>query len=280
MNIIEIKKNNAADYSEVLGPDLTDDMERCFYYAHAAVDDDGKVCGVLVYELTNADNEDDTESNIVLFHCDNDEVRSMLWSEYEKSVKNNDIVITHYETGDEALAGFYESVGFSKSTVESRQISLTVGDLSSLPVNLSAKLPSNILNNQDISVIQYRNAVKNFLVKGAKGSVTDLAYLKIGWFERDISACAVSDDKVDGMFLIRKTPSGELHPVLYAAFGPEFMKNLGAMLVFTAKKAIEQYPPDTVIRIKRHNKQVAALCTKMLSGRKGEPAFSGEITHS
>ena len=279
MNVIEINKNNAEEYSGALGPDLTSDMERYFYYAHAAVDDDGKVCGVLVYELTNADNEDDTESSIVQFNYDNDEVRSQLWSEYEKSVKNNDIVITHYETGDADLAGFYESAGFSKNSGESSKLSFTVGDLSSLPVNLSAKLPSNIINNQDISVIQYRNAVKNFLVKGAKGSVTDLAYLKIGWFERDISACAVSDDKVDGMFLIRKTPSGELHPVLYAAFGPEFMKNLGAMLVFTAKKAIELYPPDTVIRIKRHNKQVAALCAKMLSGRKGEPAFSGEITH-
>ena len=280
MNIIEIKKNNAEEYTGALGPDLTSDMERYFYYAHAAVDDDGKVCGVLVYELTNADNEDDTESNIAYFHYDSEEVRSKLWEEYEKSVKSNDIVCTHYETSDTDLAGFYESIGFSKNAVESSQLSFTVGDLSSLPVNLNAKLPSSIISSQDISVIQYRNAVKNFLVKGAKGSVADLAYLKIAWFERDISACAISDDKVDGMFLIRKTPSGELHPVLYAAFGPEYMKNLGAMLVFTAQKAIGLYPPDTVIRINRHSKQVAALCAKMLSGRKGEPAFSGEITHS
>ncbi|MBO6215164.1 MAG: hypothetical protein J6N76_06465 [Lachnospiraceae bacterium] len=275
MDIVDIKKDNVEDFEDLLGADISDDMGRNFYRGLGAIDESGKAHGALIFTLKNADNDEATTSRIVLFSWDSAEVRDMLSNEYHESVSEHEIVNTAYETEDSELAGFLESIGFDKTAIESPQITVTVEDLKKIPVNLGAKLPPYVHSLSEISVIQFRSAVKNFIVKGTKGSVDDLAYLPLKWFERDVSACTIADDKVNGMFMIRKTPSGELHPVLYTAFGPEYVKNLGMMLVFTASRVIQSYPPETVIRINRHSKQVLAFTAKMLGGFKGNSVFAG-----
>ena len=275
MNIIEITKENAEDFESFLGEDLVADMSRNFFRGLAAVDDNGVGHGVLIYELLGVDSDADTNSRIRLVAGDDDEIKGELQDEYGQAASEEDVGKSFFETSESEVASFFEKLGFSKSYGESRELCITVSELEKLPLNRKGKLPDYIKSLSDVSVIQYRNFVKRTLIKGNKGAVEDLAYLPLNWFERDASSCSISDDKVDGALLIRKTPSGELHPMLYTAFGPEYVKSLGLMLVHSINYILENYSPDTKIVIYRRNKEVLTLTHKLLSGYKGDEIFMG-----
>ena len=250
-------------------------MSRNFFKGLAATDDGDKCHGVLVYELLEVDSEEDTKSRIRLLKGDSEEIKAGLQDEYRKAVSESDVETSFFETSEKDMASFFEKIGFSNATGESKELSITVADLANLPVKRTAKLPDYIQGLTDVSEIQYRNFVKKTLIRGNKGAVEDLAYLPLNWFEREASSCSISDDKIDGVMLIRKTPSGELHPLLYTAFGPDFAKSLGFMLTRTVNYALDNYPQETRIVIYRHNKKVLELTHKLLTGHKGEDVITG-----
>ena len=275
MNIIEVTKSNASEFEDMIGVDLVTDLSRSFFRGLAAVDEDGTCHGALVYELLGVDSDDDTKSRIRLLVGDDEDIKAQLQDEYRKAASEDDVAKSFFETSESEMASFFEKMGFSKASVESRELSFTVSELEKLPINRKAKMPDYITSMSDASVIQYRNFVKRTLIKGNKGSVEDLAYLPLNWFERDASSCSISDDKIDGILLIRKTPSGELHPVLYTAFGPDYVKSLGFMLVRSVNYVLANYPPDTKVVIYRHSKEVLTLTHKLLDGYKGAEIFMG-----
>lgn len=278
MNIIEIKNENIAYFADILGEDLTDDMDRTCFKGFGAVDDSGKAQGAIVFELLGQDLECDTESRIRFFEGDSDETKDRLKDVYTMDVRENAIVKSHYETPDDILASYLEGIGFSKDQRESKELVLSLSDVENIPMNRRAKIPPYIRSLSNITVLQYRNFVKKSIIKSNKGLVEDLAYLPRSWFETDISSCSVTDDKIDGVFLIRKTPSGELHAVLYAAYGPDYVKNLGLMLVNTLNSALLKYPPDTKVVINRHSTKVESLTGKLLHGFRGSEEFFGDRT--
>ena len=204
-----------------------------------------------------------------------DEIKGELQDEYSKAASEADVGESFFETSESEAASYFEKIGFSNTSEESRELCITVADLEKLPLNRKTKFPDYIKSLSDISVIQYRNFVKKTIIKGNKGALEDLAYLPLNWFERDVSSCSVSDDKIDGVMMIRKTPSGVLRPMLYTAFGPEFKKNLLLLLTKTISSAIEIYPPETRIVIYRRDKSVLMLTHKLLTGFKGEEVFTG-----
>ncbi|MBQ1547201.1 MAG: hypothetical protein IIZ61_02300 [Lachnospiraceae bacterium] len=275
MEIIEITKENAKDFEAVIGEDLVNDMSRYFYRGIAAVDDNGNCNGALIYELLDVDSDADTRSRIRLLEGDNDEVKAKLEEEYRNVAAEDEVAKSFFATSESEVASFFEKMGFSKSNAESKELRITVGDLEKLPLNRKVKVPDYIKSVNEVSILQYRNFVKKILIKGNKGIVEDLAYLPLNWFDRDASSCSISDDKVDGILLIRKTPSGELHPQLYTAFGPEFVKTLGLMMVQSVNYVLENYSPDTKIVIYRHSKEVVTLTHKLLSGYKGDEILIG-----
>lgn len=275
MEIIEITKGNAKDFEAVIGEDLVNDMSRYFYRGIAAVDDNGNCNGALIYELLGVDSDEDTRSRIRLLEGDNDEVKAKLEEEYRNVAAEDEVAKSFFVTSESEVASFFEKMGFSKSNAESKELRITVGDLEKLPLNRKVKVPDYIKSLNEVSILQYRNFVKKTLIKGNKGIVEDLAYLPLNWFDRDASSCSISDDKVDGILLIRKTPSGELHPQLYTAFGPEYVKTLGFMMVQSVNYMLENYSPDTKIVIYRHSKEVVTLTHKLLSGYKGDEILIG-----
>ena len=276
MRIEEISdEKSAAEYEDIIGQDLVNDLSRRFFKGLVALDDDGSCHGAVVYELLDVDADTDIKSRIRLLVGDNDEIKDQLEVEYKKAVSEEEVAKSFFETSENEVASFFEKIGFSKASVESRELRFTVGELDKLPINRKAKMPDYIKSLSDVSVIQYRNFVKRVLIKGNKGTVEDLAYLPMTWFERDVSSCSISDDKIDGILLVRRTPSGELHPQLYTAFGPEYVKCLGFMLVKTVNYVMENYSPDTKVVIYRHNKEIITLTHKLLSGYKGDEIFMG-----
>ncbi len=275
MTIIDVTKDNASDFEGVLGVDLISDLSRNFYRGMASVDDDNVCNGAFVYELLGVDSRKENTSVIRHFTAESDEIKSQLMDKYENNIKEEYVKKSFYETAEADTAAFYESRGFSKEEGESSELAITVADLELLPFNRQARMPEYIKSLHDVSVLQYRTFLKKLLIKEIRGAVEDLAYLPQNWFDREASSCSVSDNKLDGIFLVRKTPSGELRPQLYTAFGPDYLKILGRMLIRTVNYVIENYPPYTKVVISRHSKEVMALTQRLLDGYKGTPCFTG-----
>ena len=104
----------------------------------------------------------------------------------------------------------------------------------------------------------------------------DLGYLPMSWFECNVSSCSMADDKVDGVLLIRRLPSQTLEPCLFTAFGIDYQKNLGIIMLSSVQKVVEQYPEDTKVVIRRHSKDVKKLTDKLFPGKKGEEVYIGK----
>ena len=277
MNSVAITEENARDFEDLMGKRLCEDMGREFFRGLGLTDEDNddSYVGAMVYELKNTESESDTESEIHFVSPDADIARQ-LFDEYDFAVSDEDIKLTRFETGDENLVEVLEEMGFSVEKTESRQLVIGMEKLLDLPGLKKLRLPKHIVSLKDISVIQYRTMIKTCYFKGHGGAMQDLPYLAKSWFEEELSACSMSDGKVDGMLLVRETGENILQVVLYAAFGPEYKKNLPLMMIYSAKKALQLYPPETKIIIGRRNETVTALTDRIFPGCHGEEVYVGE----
>ncbi len=276
MEIYEISSDNADDFLPVIGVDVADDMKRVFYRGIGVKDDKNDPVGALIFELKDSESDKDTRSSIILAKGNDNEVATVLHQYYkDESVYNEDIMESFYEFIDESAADMCVAGGFSKDSKESDVIKLTLEQMSQHDLAKKRKTPDFINSISSLSVMQYRSAIKDCLFKGQRGILEDLAYLPMTWFDRELSSCSVSDGNVDGLFLIRATPSGYLVPVFYYAYGQDYVKNLVYMLCYSLGKALENYPPDTEIWVQRSKKATRDLMGRIVPGMKGLQVFYG-----
>ncbi len=115
---------------------------------------------------------------------------------------------SYYETSNETLYKLLSDNGFSGEQEEGEEISVSVEDLRKLNGVFKVKsFPEYIKSISELSTLQYRSFIKNCLFRGKYGILEDLSYLPKSWFETEVSSCAVVDDTVQGILLIRKNPS-------------------------------------------------------------------------
>ena len=277
MEIVSINSENLMDFSAYMDEDMQEDLKRTFFHGIGALDEGGAPVGALVYELKNVETEKDTQSRIRLLKCESDRALTLLLEEYHRAVSDENVAESYYESPDPYMADRLEANGFSKESAEALDIVVTIADIKKLIATVKVtKLPDYILPLSDIFVQQYRAFIKKCLSKGSFGLVDDLAYLSMGWFEEDISSCSVADDKVDGILLMKKVPSGLLYVLLYISYGPQYQKNLALMMIHTALRIVENYPEDTRIVIRRHNDAVKKITERLFAGSKGEQVYKGE----
>ncbi len=277
LDVEVIFDDNMEKYMGLLGEDISEDMKREFYRAYGVVGDDSAE-GVIVYELCNFDNEDeDTKSRIRWLKSDNDEALDLLHKTYkEEGVFGEEIKESSYWLSEEKSAASCERAGFSKEVKEDETVTMTLEDALEIPyVAKAKKLPEYICGIDKLSVEQFRTAIKDALFSGKKGALEDIGYLQKEWFENSVSACTITDNKVNGLFLIRKTASGIMEPVLLEASGPDSERHLAWMIAYAIKKGQELYPPETTIRIRRSRKEITALVGKLFPKVKGKEAFFG-----
>lgn len=279
MMVIEtIIENNIEKYASLMGEDIKEDLRREFFRAYGAVDDGNNAVGVMVYELCNADNEDeDNKSKIRLLESESDEALDMLHEAYQdEGVYGDDIQETSYWLEKEKTASSCERAGFSKDEKENTTVITTLKEASEIPyVVKTKKLPDYIRSIEDITPAMFHQAVRDFMFIGKTGLVEDLGYLEKEWFENTVSACTITDNKVSGLFLIRVTKSGIIEPVLLTASGPDTSQHLALMIAYAIKKGQEKYPLTAKIRINRARKEITALVAKLFPGIKGNKAFFG-----
>ncbi len=278
LDIETILEYNMEKYGPFLGEDMIQDVHREFYRAYGASDGEENAVGVMVYEICDADNEEeDTKSRIRLLTSENDEALDLLQEMYrEEGVYGEDIRESSYWLEEEKCAFSCERAGFSKERKESETVITTLAKASEIPFVVKLKkFPPYIRSIDSLSPEMFHQAVKDALFSGRKGLLEDLGYLEKEWFENTVSACTITDDKVSGLFLIRVTKSGIIEPVLLVASGPDSRQNLALMIAYAVKKGIERYPQTSQIRINRARKEITALVDKLFPGIKGNEAFFG-----
>ncbi len=277
MEVVHITESNADDFSAYIDEDMLDNLDRTFFRAIGALDDDGSPVGAMVFELKNSESEDDTKSRIRAMKVENDDVRDIIMSEYKSMVNEEEVVESFYEMPDEVASHRLEGSGFSLEVSEGLDLVVSMEDVKKVADSIRlSKFPPYITSLSGVTVMQYRSFIKNCLFKGRYGLLEDLAYLPKNWFEQEISACALTDEDVCGMLLLKKAPSGMLFALLYTAFGPDYQKNLGLMMAYAAKKVVELYPEDTRLVIRRHNEMVKKLTDRFFSNCRGEQVYNGK----
>lgn len=276
MDIIEISEDNLDDFREYLGEDLSEDVKRVYYNGIGATDSTGNTVGAFVYELLNSESEEDTKSRICMLKSDDNDIFNSLENYYTtNSIQEEEIVESFYRLADEAEATTLSEHGFSKEKKEDDILTVTLKEIGETKFGKHRKLPDYIGNINDLSVLQFRGAVKQVLFKGHKGNMEDIPFLPKVWFDNRISACVTSGDNIPGLFLIRKTPSGVLIPALLFAYGPEFKFHIGYMISYAIQQALKLYHPDTVIKIPRSSAAAKALTEKIMPDKSGAEIFFG-----
>ena len=276
MELVEISEENLEDFRELLGEDLSEDVKRVYYNGIGALDGNGRAVGALVYELLDSESEEDTRSRICFLMSEDKEICDSLENHYSKiSVSEYEIVESFFELKDEEAAKVLKGYGFSLEEKKDEILTITLGEIAETELGKKRKLPDHIGNIGDLSVLQFRDAVKQILFKGHMGLMEDIPYLPKNWFDNSVSACVCSGGRIPGLFLIRKTPSGILIPALFFAYGPECNKDLLYMIGYSVQKALELYPPGTVVSICRRDAATRALTEKLLSKRPESQIYFG-----
>lgn len=276
MEIVELTEDNVSEYSDTLSQDIAENIGRDFYRG-IAVCENNMNCGAMVWEYKNYKDSKDTESEIYYVSADDEAAIKALIDQYNLASNNENVKRSSFEfdrVEDYTLQAFC-SDGFETQIAEGRDILVTVGELKML-CEPKKKIPDYIVALKDLIGLQFWQGIINCLFSGRKGLLEDLDALPKNWYENDISCCTLTDELVNGMLLVHRFPSGILMPVLFTSIGADYKNDLMYMMIHAARKAVERYPADTTVLIRRHNSAVEALSKKFFSEKKGSQVMRGK----
>ncbi|MCR5094885.1 MAG: hypothetical protein K6B72_13035 [Lachnospiraceae bacterium] len=276
MDPVKISEDNLEEYSELLPPDIAENMSRDFYRGVALGGSDAGAAAV--WELRDADGESaDTTSEMKwLFQRDEESGQELLKS-YRKAAAEEFVVRTFYEfpADAEGCRELLAAGGFSVEEKEGRDVVTTIGELNALAI-AKGKVPSHVQGVGELTIRQYRRGIMDCLFHGHKGMLQDLAKLPMNYFDQEVSSCVFLDDKVNGFLLVHEMPSGPVFVNYMCAFEPEMRTNLALMIRRSIQKAAEKYPAETAVILRRYNEATKKLVEKLFPGKKGEMVIAGE----
>ena len=276
MNIKEIAEDNIEDYSSIISDDVAENMERMYYRGLACHDDDDNIASAMIWELRSVEKDCDTESRIECVYAEDPGSLETLLGEYHNQAVDEDVVRSFFELSsmDDKIGNALGELGFEVASGESHDVVLPVSELVKLPL-MKKRPPDYIKSIADLDIKTYHQGIMKILFKDDVSDMEDLSYIPKTWFEQDVSCYVTTDDKVNGFLLIHEFPSGILMPVLYHATGPDYVKDLAYMMIYSIAWAYKKHPDGKVL-VRRRNKNVAAMVGKLFPGKKGEPAVSGK----
>ena len=277
MKITDLNTDNVSDYEDILDEDISESIGREFYCGIVASTEDDPSVGAMIWEYRNVEDDDGATAELCYINADSKEDTDALLTDFAEQAMLENVSDTFFEIS--MLPGEVEETfkehGFDLKKDESRDIVVNISELSKL-ATMVKKIPGNIECLGNIREIQFMQGVTNCIFNGKKGLLEDLEYIEKDWFDEDISSCVITDNKISGLFLVHRFPSGKLMPVLLAAIGPDARKDILYMIVNSAQKALLTYPADTGVIIRRHNQSVRALAKKLFPNKTGETVIFGE----
>lgn len=279
MDTLRITSDNLDRFKDYLDALSVSDISRYYYRGLVAFDEDIP-SAIMVYELKNLDSDDDTEARITYFSVKEEGAGRRLLSEYRCEAEKSSVKRTYFEFQElsdlekEVLTSF----GFSIQEREGQNLVFTLKELSATPI-LTKKSKDYVKSIKDVSEKELKNGINSFISRSIKGSLEDLGILPFDWFEQDISSCVVSDEGVTGFFLTHVRGDNNLSmDFLHVVETGDKLDNL-YMLRSGLAVALNKYPIETKVFVRRHNKEIWALLEKLFPDKIGSTVFAGEMTH-
>ncbi len=278
MDIRLINEDNVEEYSELLDPDTARNISR-EYYSGLALHNAGDVPAksAIVWELKNTEDDIETEAELEYIRLEDKKAGELLLKSFKEEVLNGDVKRSYFEleSFDDSVEKATEAEGYAPEKKESRNIVVSLEELANLSI---IKKPgvSYVTAINELMVRQYRKGITNCLFHGRKGLLEDLAFLPMSWFDQDVSSCVQTDGRATGFLLVHKTESDRLVVDLLFAMEPDAKLNLLQMIRYSVNAAMEKYPADTEIILKRHNDMSEALINKLFPNKKGVEVLAGK----
>ncbi len=278
MEIRKITDENIEEYSDLFEADAIADIKREFFRG-LAVHEDGNsaASSALIWEMRNTEEEIPTESELEYIYVGDEESAEELFRAYTGEVLEENVTKSYFEFKDpgEKTEKVTAKAGFDPAERESRDIVVSLSELSSLPFVKKQTQPY-ITAISDLMVRQYRKGITNCLFHGRKGLLEDLAFLPMSYFDQDVSSCVQTDGKANGFLLVHKTSQDDLVVDLLFAMEPDAKLNLLQMIQFSINAAVDKYPGETRVFLRRHNDMSKALIGKLFPDKTGEKVLAGE----
>ena len=277
MNMIELTSDNVSEFEDILDPDIAESIGREFFRGIVAKDPGSAPLGALIWEYKNLEEDADTDAEICYIRSENEEAMQELLNQFDRQTSGEEVCLSFFETKElsDGLWQVFSEDGFDVRKGEGRDLVARVSDLR-VYAERNRKISVKIKGLKDLQQVRFMQGITNCLFHGKKGLMEDLEYIDKSWFDEEVSCCVITDGMVNGMLLVHRFPSGDLMPVLFTAMGPDANKDLLRMFYFSCQKAVERYPEDTRILVRRHNDSVVTLAKKLFAGRSGEQVVSGE----
>ncbi len=274
----ELHEFNINNYIDVVGPDRAEDISRYYYRGVACLDDlDDSLKAALIWELKSVEKNEDTSSEIMWMYYSDPEYLEYALDEYSKRILEEDATRSFFE-----LAGIGDSEekllsdsGFELLPVESRDLRIPLREFRDVHY-LRKKAPNYICSLGTIDNDMFDQGMIKIMFNHNPGSLEDMYYLPKDWFDEKVSCCVMTDGMINGFLLVHIYPSGLMMPVFFSSSGPDSRFNLLEMMRFSVHSALETYPEDTTVLIRRRNESVRKLTEKLFPGKTGEPVISGE----
>ena len=274
MGFERITPENLEVYRDLIPEDVAENIGRPCYRGISLGGDEPDTA--LIWELQDADEDrEETSSEIVWLCAPGTEEGRELFRAYREAAEEERGTQTFFELpGDDLPAGLLADEGFSPEQKEGRDVTVSVGELGELLL-AKGRVPSYILNLGELMVRQYRRGIMDALFHQKKGIMEDLAYLPMDFFEPDISSALMTDGKISGFLLVHVLPSGKLLLSLLCGFGPDTRVDLAMMIRRSIQAAVQKYPADTRVILRRHNDASMRLASMFFPDKKGETVTTG-----
>ncbi len=280
MEIIEMEQGSMERTDAFVPPDVAENIGRLWFRGLIADNEEGdEPCGGIVWQYRDAEDEEkDTRAEIVWAAGKNREILEGLIASYDEQSASESTTYTEFEmpltVRTPMLKDAFSENGFEIKKTESQDVYVTVEDLRKLKFK-KKKPPFYIKTLGELNYRQFRNGIIDYLFQGRSGLLDDLAWLSIDWFEPEVSSCVVLDDKVKGFLLVHRTTTGILNVEVMFSIDIDPKRTVLELVRTSIWAAINKYPPETKIRLRRHNNSVHELVKKLFPDKKGDDVMAG-----
>ena len=276
MDIIELTAGNILDYIDFVPVDVADYIGRVFVQGYLVLKDGNPGAG-MIWEMTNMMVEKPKESHIIWISIKDEAAAKELFAKYRDYIRLDDARKSYFSIPAAVESPEKEALlseGFSVELSESDEITASLWQISDMPLIKKVPEDKEIRPIRMLSPGEFSDVTKTCAKLGLTGLCEDLIYLPRSYFENDVSCYFQQGDRVGGILLFHRLPSGNLKVMLMASLGKDHSKLLG-MMKSALESAMDAYCVDTRLVIDRHNYASLAIGEKLFPHEIGKPVFIG-----
>ena len=143
---------------------------------------------------------------------------------------------------------------------------LTLKEIGDTDFFKDSKMPKDVGSINELDEKQLRKGIMNCIFSGRKSIPPDLVERPIEWFDGYVSSYAVEEEKIKGLFLVRRNEEDELELVMLQYIGND-SRQMISLLRDSFRTAFNLYPDTTVVVIPRNTPESEGLSGKLFPGR-------------